>query len=208
MDDYSVRARLEVRTGTGPRPWSSGPPRKAGRVAEFAHVRESNVRSKFVPDFVAQTNAGIDVGEFRSDRKGSIVLAVDVELRLGQQDLFLREQQIGGCHGSTSDIQCAHRVLARLRKARRKPLHPESRPGTIWIGFKAGSNAGLRAKRNRVGNGAVIHSLVIAEADGTALAGAFRFEPELIHVVAKPIRALSAVRSPLNLCALLTDPDG
>ncbi|HEY6846591.1 MAG TPA: hypothetical protein VI320_10290 [Terracidiphilus sp.] len=57
-----------------------------------------------MPDFVAQTNAGIDVGESRSNLKGSIVLAVDVELRLGQQDPFLREQQIGGCHGSTSDM--------------------------------------------------------------------------------------------------------
>ena len=70
----------------------SGAPRIAGRVAEFAHVRESNVRSKFVPDFVVQTNSGIDVGEARSNLKGSIVVAVDVELRLGLQDPFLCEQ--------------------------------------------------------------------------------------------------------------------
>jgi hypothetical protein len=101
---------------------------------------------------------------------------------------------MGGIRGSTSPIaSIAPRKCWRdFDRVRRNPVHSEYRRGPTRIGVKVGSNTGPRVKRMRAENGVVIHNLRIAVADGTVLVGAFRFEPELIHVVAKPTLALSA----------------
>jgi hypothetical protein len=52
----------------------SGLPRIAGRFTESAVVRESNLRCEFVAEFGAQTNPGFDVGEARSNFRGTSFL--------------------------------------------------------------------------------------------------------------------------------------
>src|SRR5262249_22820567 len=71
-------------------------PRKIRGLAEFSFVDNADVGRELPAEFVAQSEAGIDVGEAGAGQAGRVRLAVNVELDLRLQDQPLRDQKIVG----------------------------------------------------------------------------------------------------------------
>ena len=71
-------------------------PRKIRGLAEFPLIDDADIEREFPAQFVAQAQAGIDVGNAGPDQAGRVRLAVEVELDLRLQDEPLREQKVVG----------------------------------------------------------------------------------------------------------------
>src|SRR6516225_4141867 len=71
-------------------------PDKIRSLAKFSFVDHTNVRRELPAEFVAQPQAGIDVGEAGAGQAGRVGLAVNVEFDLRLQDQPLGDQEIVG----------------------------------------------------------------------------------------------------------------
>jgi hypothetical protein len=71
-------------------------PDKIRRLAKFPLVDDAHVGRELPAEFVAQTQAGIDVGKSRADQTRRVRLAVNVEFDLRLQDQSLGDQKIVG----------------------------------------------------------------------------------------------------------------
>ena len=71
-------------------------PRKIRRLPESPLIDDADVGREFAIEFVAQPEAGIDVGKPDANQAGRVRLAVDVQLDLRLQDEPLCEQEFVG----------------------------------------------------------------------------------------------------------------
>jgi len=82
-------------------------PRKIRRLPESPLIDDADVGREFAIEFVAQPEAGIDVGKPDANQAGRVRLAVDIELDLRLQDQPLRDQKIVGSFQLRSEVALA-----------------------------------------------------------------------------------------------------
>src|SRR5215470_12295763 len=74
----------------------SGSPRKIRRLPEFPLINNADIGREFPVEFVAQPEAGIDIGKPGADETCGVSLAVNIELDLRLQDEPLRQDKVVG----------------------------------------------------------------------------------------------------------------